>query len=254
MFHSENCPRELTITDGPGTGSFTLGFGQLHMMVQVTLKRKQAVIIGTGSGVKPTSIHTATCFMLNISIQIWNRVHILDLSKLYVLLIEAILDQKPNLPSGKTGYYFTENGYQSWKSIAQRIGDVGKKIGAFETSDVGEITLLEAAEEFYDGHLRDAEGVLASKYVFHPQIDVQARWKYQTDTTSARTRADRARQILGWNPTHGEFDFLEEIDDVVTEMYNKKSSNADARSSSALCHTHAYQTKATINGFNSIRG
>jgi hypothetical protein len=101
------------------------------------------------------------------SCQIWSRIHIVDLSNLYVLLVEAILDKRLNLPSGKTGYYFAENGSQSWKSIAEIIGGIGKKIREFETSEIKEITLEEAAEEFYNGHLRDAEGVLASKYVFH---------------------------------------------------------------------------------------
>ncbi len=84
---------------------------------------------------------------------------------MYVLLVEAILDKRANLPRGKKGYYFAENGHQSWKIIAERVGEVGKKIGVFETSQVKEIALADAAEEFYDGNLRDTEGVLASKCV-----------------------------------------------------------------------------------------
>jgi predicted MPP superfamily phosphohydrolase len=120
--------------------------------------------------------------------QIWHRVHILELSNLYVLLVKAILGQKPNLPTGKTGYYFAENGYQSWKIIAERIGGVGKKIGAFETSGVEEITLEEAAEEFYHGDLRDAEAVLASKYVFHsPKLTSKQEGSFRL-TQPARER------------------------------------------------------------------
>jgi hypothetical protein len=36
-------------------------------------------------------------------------------------------------------------------------------MGAFETEKVGEISLQEAADEFYEGDLRSAESVLASK-------------------------------------------------------------------------------------------
>jgi hypothetical protein len=36
-------------------------------------------------------------------------------------------------------------------------------LGVFESETVGEITLQDAADEFYEGELRDAEGVLASK-------------------------------------------------------------------------------------------
>ena len=95
--------------------------------------------------------------------QIWNRIHILDLSHLFALLVQAIIDKKPNLPSGKTGYYFAENGYQSWKSIAQEIGKVGKGLGAFESDEVGKIELQEVADEIFHGDPRHAEGVLGSK-------------------------------------------------------------------------------------------
>ncbi len=36
---------------GRGTGSFTLGVGQVHMMTQLCLKKKQSVMLGRGSGV-----------------------------------------------------------------------------------------------------------------------------------------------------------------------------------------------------------
>lgn len=67
------------------------------------------------------------------------------------------------MPSGKNGYYFAENGFQSWGSIAKRIGKAGYEIGLFNSLNVGSITLKEVADEFFDGNLRDAEGVLASK-------------------------------------------------------------------------------------------
>ncbi|TVY85799.1 hypothetical protein LAWI1_G007313, partial [Lachnellula willkommii] len=116
---------------GPGTGLFTLGSGQVHQMMKLALKNKQAVMLGSGSG-------------------IWNRIHILDLSRLFYLLVGAILDHKPDLPSGKTGYYFAENGFQSWKSIAEKIGHAGKQVGAFETEQVTKIELQDAADVFFD--------------------------------------------------------------------------------------------------------
>jgi hypothetical protein len=73
------------------------------------------------------------------------------------------MDENPDLPSGKAGYYFTENGSQSWKYIAERIGQVGKGIGAFETDEIRDIELQEVADEMFHGDLRHAEGVLASK-------------------------------------------------------------------------------------------
>lgn len=114
------------------------------MIVQLALKKKQSVTIGPGEGV-------------------WNRVHIKDLSKLYFLLVQALLDGKTDVPSGKTGYFFAENGYQSWREIADRVAKAGKEVGAFEHCEVTSVTLQEAADEFYDGDLRHAEGVLVSK-------------------------------------------------------------------------------------------
>ncbi len=35
---------------------------------------------------------------------------------------------------------------------------------------------------------------------------------------SSRTKADKARQVLGWKPKYGEDVFWEEVDDVVAVM------------------------------------
>jgi len=50
---------------------------------------------------------------------------------------------------------------------------------------------------FYDGSLRDAEGVLAS---------------------NSRTQADHARQVLNWTPKFGSEAFEKEIKEVVELM------------------------------------
>lgn len=39
---------------------------------------------------------------------------------------------------------------------------------------------------------------------------------------SSRTKADRARQLLGWNPLRGEDEFISEIREVVAAMYDEK--------------------------------
>jgi hypothetical protein len=121
------------------------------MVAQMSLTRKQAGMLGDGSG-------------------IWSRIHIIDLSELFVLLVTAILDGKPELPTGKKGYFFAENGSQNWKSISEQIAKAGKKAGVFKDESVVTIALKEAADEFYDGVERDMEGVLGSKYVFVREI------------------------------------------------------------------------------------
>jgi hypothetical protein len=39
---------------------------------------------------------------------------------------------------------------------------------------------------------------------------------------SLRTKADRARQVLGWSPERGEEEFINEIHEVVAAMYDEK--------------------------------
>ncbi len=41
-------------------------------------------------------------------------------------------------------------------------------------------------------------------------------------TRSSRTKADKAREVLGWQPKYGEDSFLEEIDDVVANMLEQE--------------------------------
>lgn len=50
-------------------------------------------------------------------------------------------------------------------SIAEKIGEVGRRIGVFEGREigVGSMRLEEAKDEFEYGSQRDAEGVLGSR-------------------------------------------------------------------------------------------
>jgi hypothetical protein len=98
--------------------------------------------------------------------QIWNLMHIRDLANLYFFLATAIITSKPNILSGKTGYYFAENGFQTWLSISEGIGKAGKAQGAFETDDMKSVSLQEAADYRFKDITREAESVLASNYVF----------------------------------------------------------------------------------------
>jgi hypothetical protein len=80
-----------------------------------------------GHGQEVVVVVLLTFLSLTHSRQIWNRVYITDLTNLFALLVENILAKK-EIPSGKNGYYFAENGFQSWVSIAERIGKAGYEI------------------------------------------------------------------------------------------------------------------------------
>ncbi|RDW66477.1 NAD dependent epimerase family protein [Coleophoma cylindrospora] len=129
---------------GTGTGLFATSNSQVGSIVELSLAHqpRQAVVVGKGEGV-------------------WSRVSIVDVSHLFYLLVQAVGSASP--PFGKEGYYFVENGSQSWMSISQKIGEVFKAKGIASTDEVAGITLKEAGDALYGGSEREAEAILASK-------------------------------------------------------------------------------------------
>lgn len=108
-----------------------------------------------------------------------NNVHIVDLSQVYELLLEAALDQaqKDNKEIwGAETYFFTENGEHTWGELARQIGEEAQKLG------------------FIDGpppELRDYSMEDAEKY---------AGFEATSWGMNARCEAVRARKVLGWKP------------------------------------------------------
>jgi nucleoside-diphosphate-sugar epimerase len=135
-----------TLPVGPPPGILTNNYEtQVKTMIRAALEMRKAVILGSGSGM-------------------WSRIHIRDVGSLFFTLVEHILhNSSSSIPSGKTGYYFAENGFQSFKSIAQRIAQTGKALGVLDTDEVMSMGLQEFAEKFYEGDVRMAESILASK-------------------------------------------------------------------------------------------
>lgn len=135
-----------TLPVGPPPGILTNNYDtQVKTMIHQALQTRKAVVLGDGSGM-------------------WSRIHIHDLGSLFLKLVENILhDPSSSIPSGKTGYYFAENGSQSFRSIAQRIAHTGKALGVLDTDEVTSMGLQEFAEKFYEGDVRMAESILASK-------------------------------------------------------------------------------------------
>lgn len=72
-------------------------------------------------------------------------VHIADLAALYELLLRKILDGA-EIPSGRKGYYFSNTGAYTWKSVNEKIGEIGVRLGALMSASAASITLEEAAE------------------------------------------------------------------------------------------------------------
>lgn len=136
--------------------------------------------------------------------ELFDYVHIRDLAEMYELLLSKILS-KSDLPSGERGIYFCENGSSTRRHVAEGVARAGVQLGMLSTDEVLEISSLEKWAE------------LAS--ATSPTLVNDARIVEMGFAGRFSTKADMARQLLGWRPKNGEkaFDehFLEEMAAVV---------------------------------------
>lgn len=111
---------------------------------------------------------------------IWGNVHIQDLSKLYLSLVEtAALNVagfvgKPAI-WGPSGYFFCENGEHVWGDVAHWIASEACQLGLIQKASVKSITPDEA-----------------NKITF---------WGSGLWGANSRARAKRARAVFDWQPT-----------------------------------------------------
>ncbi|KAH6986946.1 NAD dependent epimerase/dehydratase family protein [Ilyonectria destructans] len=115
----------------------------------------------------------------------WSHVHIEDLCLLYELLVTRILEGL-DLPSNKSGIYFSETGYESWRGVSEHIARTGEELGILPSHEIRQITL--------------EEGSVKLMQSMGPDI-VELGW-----ASRSRTKADLSREI-GWKPTKSFSDF-----------------------------------------------
>ncbi|KAF9317717.1 hypothetical protein BG003_000396 [Podila horticola] len=157
---------------GYGTGPVNQNTIQVPMLVKASLKNGQAVQVGEG-------------------LNIWNKVHVHDLARFYILLLERSLQEPqvagedalddqgnilPGLPKNQDAYWFAEDGEFTWGSIGQSIAREFVRLGI---NDSGEVQSVSPKGE---------EGVFGHKFA-GPSLGA-----------NSRCRAVKAREILGWNP------------------------------------------------------
>ncbi|KAK6614274.1 hypothetical protein H4I96_00595 [Botrytis cinerea] len=152
------------IETGLKLGKFNTLSIQFPMLIRASLKAGQALVIGDGKGV-------------------WSYVHIDDLAKLYIILLQKILDGE-KVPMGEQ-ILFAETGTFSWIDASQAIADALYTLGAIKTVDVKQVPLEDAASQLFEGDL------LLTELAF---------------SSNSRTKADLARE-LGWKPMKTEQDF-----------------------------------------------
>ncbi|KAL4800816.1 hypothetical protein BDV19DRAFT_352201 [Aspergillus venezuelensis] len=131
----------------------------------------------------------------------WNCVHVYDLSRLHLALLEDVISYtyfsnpgasyagttEAKATFNTTGYYLIESGTYYWGDIARRITQEAHKLGLIPSE---EVSIIDIAER---NVLRPAG---------RPVINY-----------SVAVKAVRARKLLGWNPVEGALE--EEINGIV---------------------------------------
>ena len=171
---------------GIGTGLFNRTSIQIPLLIRAALKRGKAEMIGPGEAT-------------------WDNVHIADLVDAYIILFDQLLaaygpdarsDSKPSpyLTTGREGYYFAENGRNSWRELSEKIGEVLHKKGIIESPQV---------TSFPDNEVEDA------------------LWGSNSWTalgSQSNCKAERIRK-LGWKPHRP--NVLDSIEEQVDALINE---------------------------------
>ena len=118
----------------------------------------------------------------------WFHVHIYDLSRLYLSLLEAAVAGGAEASWNDEGYYLVENGEHGWDDLARAITNEAFMQGFIESA---EADVLEGKER----EKLDAVGV--------------ALWNVES-----RAKAIRAAKLLGWRVR--ERSLMDEVPDIVS--------------------------------------
>lgn len=126
-------------------------------------------------------------FVIGKEDYMWFNVHIYDLSRLYLSLLEAAVAGDSNASWSGEGYYLVENGEHRWNSLAQEITKEAHKQGFIKSA---EARILEGEE-------RDELKAIGV-----------ALWNVKS-----RAKAIRATKLLDWGPS--ERSLMDEVPDIV---------------------------------------
>ena len=148
---------------GAGAGHFNRSSIQVPAYFKATIANGQAIIVKKGEGV-------------------WDNVHIDDLAELYTLCLLNVLEKDgKDLPWGKEGIIFSENGRHRWIDLAQGVADAAHAAGKIKSKEVKAVSLEEGAKVLTGGDTLLAELGFSS---------------------NSRTKGVVGRK-LGWKPTRG---------------------------------------------------
>ena len=117
----------------------------------------------------------------------WFNVHIYDLSRLYLSLLEAAVAGGGRASWNGEGYYLVENGEHRWNELAQEVMKEAHKQGFIKSAEV----------RILEGEKRDKLKPIGV-----------ALWNVKS-----RAKAIRATKLLGWKSS--ERSLMDEVSDIV---------------------------------------
>ncbi|KAL7943990.1 hypothetical protein V8C42DRAFT_94298 [Trichoderma barbatum] len=147
---------------GTGTGPFNKRSVQIPFLSRRAVKKGYAEYIGEGA-------------------QVWDHVHIDDVTSVYELLFEKLFAQA-DVPFGRKGIYFGGSGRHTWKEVAEGIARAGFAAGVLE-AEPRSIQLEDLT--------KDTPGAVAQ----YQELGLASR---------SVTNAELTREVLGWKPVVGE--------------------------------------------------
>lgn len=154
-----------------------------HKLVQAGISNNQSDQI-------PKLIHVAlrrgTSGMTGKGLALWPDVDIDELSDLYYILFDGILNKNPAIGSGVDGYYFGANGEHQWYDIAKGIAVALHELGKVKSDEPTSFEKEELTTYF---------GYEALGYYYG---------------TNSRCRANHSKAI-GWNPKKTNEDMVKSL-------------------------------------------
>ncbi|KAK3063982.1 hypothetical protein LTS18_011196 [Coniosporium uncinatum] len=153
---------------GPGRGPDNQRSDQIYKMAEAVMKRGKGFYVGEGQNK-------------------WASIHVHDLSKMYMRLVEEAAAGGGKATYNEDGYYFTESAEFVWKDMAENVAKECKKQGFIKTDECESVSKDEADQIAPHG---------------------AAKWGM-----NSRCRAVRGYQLLGWSPESKTV--AEELPDIV---------------------------------------
>jgi nucleoside-diphosphate-sugar epimerase len=166
---------------GKGRGVGNTKSRQVYVMANMTLKRGKAPIIGTGKASM-------------------DDVHVHDLTDLYIKMVDAALNPKPEVDQHiwgpKEGYLFAEGGYHVWGEVAQWVAEAAHAKGYIKDTTL-EVSF--SIDPFLSARCtKFADPIKPLDVAEAKEI---AGFEAASYGLNSRGYAKRARKYLGWNPS-----------------------------------------------------